>query len=113
MGKRPPGFVVTLQNERNTRMRDEAEWSELFHKGDLVISGCGFYAERDMVKGITYVNTSLGKPVNDTKPKVKFHANEPNYALLTIHSGKDDMTVELKTLDGKVLDRTEIAKRKN
>lgn len=120
MAKRPAGYVVTLQNERNSRMREDAGWGDLLHKNDLVISGHGFYAEREVVKGITYLNTSLGKhatpakPANSAKSKGHFHLDEhPCYALLTLHSGSPTMTVELKDLDGKVLDSTKISMRKH
>jgi hypothetical protein len=113
--KRPEGFfIVTLHNEHNLTMRDQEEgaWGKTFRKGHLVISGCGYYAERDEVNGMTYLNTALTEPLHNAKPKVKFHANEPSYVLMTFHKGKATMTVELKNLDGVMLDRTTIAKRK-
>jgi hypothetical protein len=62
---------------------------------------------------MTYLNTSLRNFENVDKPAVKFWALEPSYALLTFRRDPARMTVELKSLDGKVLDRTELGKRKD
>lgn len=115
MSKRPPGFVVTLHNERNATMRSQEKgaWHDLFRQGDLVVSGFGYYAERADVDGMTYLNTSLGKGTKYADPKVKFIESEANYVLITFDKSKTAMTVELKSLEGKVLDRTEISMREN
>ena len=115
MANRPPGFVVTLHNERNATMRGQEKnaWHEMFRQGDLVVSGFGYYAERAEVDGMTYLNTSLGKGTKYADPKMKFIESEANYVLMTFEKGKATMTVELKSLEGKVLDRTEISMRKD
>lgn len=115
MANRPPGFVVTLHNERNATMRsqEKGSWHEMFRQGNLVISGFGYYAERAEVDGMTYLNTSLGKGTKYADPVSKFIEGEANYVLMTFERGKATMTVELKGLDGKILDRTEISMRKN
>jgi hypothetical protein len=114
MENRPPGFVITLHNERNATMRSQerSTWHQMFRKGDLVISGFGYYAERAEVDGMTYLNTSLGKGTKYVDPKVKFIESEASYVLMTFEKGKATMTVELKNLDGKVLDQAEISMRK-
>jgi hypothetical protein len=113
MQKRPPGFVVTLHNERNATMRgqEKGAWHEMFRQGELVVSGFGYYAERAEVDGLTYLNTSLGKGTKYADPKAKFIESEASYVLMTFEKGKATMTVELKSLDGKVLDRTAISMR--
>lgn len=113
MEKRPPGFVVTIHNERNASMRNQEKgaWHEMFRQGELVISGFGYYAERAELDGLTYLNTSLGKGTKYADPKVKFIESEASYILMTFEKGKPTMSVELKSLDGKVMDRTEISMR--
>lgn len=114
MANRPPGFVVTVHNERNATMRgqEKGTWHEVFRKGNLVVSGFGYYAERAEVDGMTYLNTSLGKGTQYADPKMKFIQSEAGYTLLTFTKGKAAMTAELKNLEGKVLDRTDIPMRK-
>ena len=85
----------------------------MFRQGDLVVSGFGYYAERAEVDGLTYLNTSLGKGTKYADPKSKFIESEAGYVLMTFEKGKVTMAVELKNLDGKVLDRTEISIRKD
>ena len=111
MENRPVGFVITLHNERNATMRgqEKGAWQQLFRQGDLVVSGFGYYAERAEVDGITYLNTSLGKGTKYPDPKAKFIEAEASYVLMTFEKGKDTMSVALKSLEGKVLDRTELA----
>jgi hypothetical protein len=113
MKDRPPGFVVTLHNERNATMRGQEKgvWHQMFRQGELVVSGFGYYAERAEVDGLTYLNTSLGKGTKYADPKAKFIESEASYVLMTFEKGKATMTVELKSLDGKVLDRTAISMR--
>ena len=91
MTNRPSGFVVTLHNERNASMRgqEKGAWHQMF-----------------------YLNTSLGKGTKYADPKVKFIEAEAGYCLLTFEKGKPTMTAELKCLDGRVLDRTELSMRK-
>jgi len=116
MSNRPAGyFVVTLHNEHNRTMSGQVDgaWGEMFRKGNLVISGSGYYAEREVFNNTTYVNTSLARPLNLSNPKGRFHANEPSYVLMRFQPRRDRMTVELKNLDGEVLDRRELTKRKD
>lgn len=110
MQQRPPGFVVTLHNERNATMRgqEKGAWQQLFRQGDVVVSGFGYYAERAEVDGITYLNTSLGKGTKYADPKAKFIESEASYVLMTFEKGKATMSVALKSLEGRVLDRAEI-----
>jgi hypothetical protein len=108
MDSRPPGFVVTLYNERNSTMRGQAKgaWDRLFRKGTIAVSGFGYFAERAEADGFHFWNTSLGgKGDRYPDPHSKFLAGEHNYLLITVE--KKQMTVELKSLDGRVLDRQE------
>jgi hypothetical protein len=107
--KQPPGFVVTLYNERNASVRNQAQqqWHELFRRGTCCITGFGYYAERAEVDGVSYYNTSLSGTGNQyPDPNSKFLAGKDSYVLLTVdHLGK--MIVEIKSLENKTLDRQE------
>lgn len=110
-GPKPP-FVVTLHNERNGTMRaqEKGAWHKLFSRGTAVISGFGYFAERAEVDGFPYYNTSLsGKGDKYPDPKSAFFASEDNYVLLTFTKDKKKLTVELKSLEGKVLDKKEFS----
>ena len=105
----PPGFVVTLYNERNASIRNQAQkrWHDLFRRGTCCITGFGYFAERAEVDGFPYYNTSLsGKGSQYPDPQSKFLAGEDGYILLTVKRvGK--MAVEIKSLKNTVLDRQE------
>lgn len=110
-GPKPP-FVVTLLNERNGTMRaqEKGAWHKLFRQGTAVISGFGYFAERAEVDGFPYYNTSLsGKGDKYPDPKSAFFASEDSYVLLTFSRAKKKMTIEIKSLDGKVLDQKEFS----
>ncbi len=101
-------FVVTLYNERNGSMRAQARgaWHGMFRKGTIAITGFGYYAERAEVDGFSYYNTSLsGKGTHYPDPKSAFLKGEDSYILLTITKNPAKMVVEIKGLDGRVLDR--------
>jgi hypothetical protein len=103
--ERPPGFVVTLYNERNANIRSKAggKWHDLFRQGTCCITGFGYFAERAEVDGFPYFNTSLsGRGDKYPDPKSKFLAGEDSYVLLTVHR-RGMMTVEIKNLAGSVL----------
>jgi len=101
-------FVVTLYNERNGSIRNQAQgaWHEMFRKGTICITGYGHYAERAELDGHTYYDISLhGKGTLYRDPHSKFIASEHNYLLMTFDRAARTMTVDLKTLAGEVLDR--------
>lgn len=101
-------FVVTLYNERNGSMRaqERGAWHEMFRKGTIAISGFGYYAERAEVDGFTYYNTSLsGKGNQYPDSQSKFLKGKDSYILLTLTKNPAKMVVEIKGLDGTVLDR--------
>jgi hypothetical protein len=105
--EKPPGFVVTLYNERNSSVRNQAkkQWHDLFQRGTCCITGFGYYAERAEVDGFSYYNTSLsGKGNQYPDPQSKFLAGEDSYILLTVKRG-GPMTVEIKSLKNTRLDR--------
>ena len=106
-----PPFVVTLYNESNFGMRakEGGAWGKLFGRGAFAISGFGYFAERAEVDGFTYYNTALGVGAKYPDRQSKFFESVANYMLLTIT--KEHMVVELKGLDGSVLDRKEFAAR--
>ncbi len=104
-----PQRVVTLHNEQNgaMRRREESTWHKLFSRGTCTITGFGYFAERAELDGHTYYNTALGSGAKYADAHSKFFAAEASYVLLTIT--KAAMAVELKSLDGRVLDRKEFA----
>ncbi len=112
--EQPPGFVVTLYNERNASIRNQAgqRWHDLFRKGTCCISGFGYFAERAEVDGFPYYNTSLsGKGTRYPDPQSRFLASEDSYLLLTVKRG-GPLTVESKSLRNMVMDRQEYSVRK-
>lgn len=103
-------LVMTLYNERNAsiRAKEGGAWHEMFRKGTIAITGFGYYAERAEVDGFTYYNTSLsGKGDRYPDPRSQFLASKDSYILLTLTRNPSRMTVEIKGLDGAVLDRQE------
>jgi hypothetical protein len=109
--EKPSPFVITIYNERNASIRGQAKggWHELFRKGTACITGFGHFAERAEVDGLLYFNTSLnGKGNMYPDPKSKALFSEDNYVLLTFNREGKTLTIDLKRLDGKLLDRTEV-----
>jgi hypothetical protein len=105
-----PPFVVTLYNERNASVRAQAggSWGDMLRRGTIAITGFGYFAERAEVDGFTCYNTSLnGKGNRYPDPKSDFLASEDSYILLTVTKNPLKMAVEIKNLDGQVLDRKE------
>lgn len=116
MAQPQPGFVVTVQNERNSDIRRQATgaWGENFQKGSAVVTGFGDFAERAEVDGFPYFNTALkGDGDQYPDPLSAFLSREHNYLLLTLKRGEPQMTVEIKSLQGTVLDRRLIPKRQH
>lgn len=107
-GPRPP-FVVTLYNENNASMRSKegGAWGQLFSRGTIAITGFGYFAERAEVDGFTYYNTALGVGAKYPDRQSKFFESAASYVLLTLT--REKMIVDLKALDGRVLDRKEFA----
>jgi hypothetical protein len=107
-------FVVTLYNERNASMRaqERGAWHDMFRKGTIAVTGFGYYAERAEVDGFTYYNTSLsGKGDQYADPKSQFLKGEDSYILMTFTKSPMKLVVEIKGLDGNVLDRQEYSGR--
>jgi hypothetical protein len=105
-----PPFVVTLYNERNASVRAQADgsWGDMLRRGTIAITGFGYFAERAELDGFTCYNTSLnGKGNRYPDPKSDFLAGEDSYILLTVTKNPLKMAVEIKDLDGEVLDRKE------
>lgn len=110
----PPGFVVTLYNERNSSIRSKVngKWHDLFRRGTCCITGFGYFAERAEVDGFPYYNTAVnGRGSQYLDPHSKFFAGEDSYILLTVERG-GKMTIEIKSLRGEVLDRRELGNTK-
>jgi len=105
-----PPLVVTLYNERHASVRAQVggSWGRMLRRGTIAITGFGYFAERAEVDGFTYYNSSLsGKGDKYPDPKSRFLASENSYVLLTFTKTPLKMAVEIKNLDGQVLDRKE------
>jgi hypothetical protein len=110
----PQPFTVTLYNERNSNIRGQAKgrWHELFRRGTLCVTGFGYFAERADEDGFPYYNTSLsGKGDKYPDPQSRFLVSKDSYILLTFTKSLETMTAEIKSLDGKALDRREYARK--
>lgn len=106
-----PPFVVTVYNEKHSSIRGKegGAWHKMFSRGTLAITGFGYFAERAEVDGFTYYNTSLsGRGDRYPDPQSQLLISEDNYILMTITKAPRQMTVELKGLDGTVLDRKQL-----
>ena len=101
-------FVVTLYNERNASMQaqERGTWHDMFRKGTIAITGFGYYAERAEVDRFTYYNTSLsGKGSQYRDPKSKLLKGTDSYILMTFKKNPFTAEVQIKGLDGSVLDQ--------
>ncbi|QDV71367.1 hypothetical protein Poly24_51020 [Rosistilla carotiformis] len=111
----PPGFVVTLYNERNASIRNQAnkQWHELFRRGTCCVTGYGYFAERAEVDGFPYYNSSLsGSGAQYRDPHSKFLAGEDSYLLLTLQRG-GAMAVKIKSLSGDEFDHQSYKQRES
>jgi hypothetical protein len=109
------GFVITLYGETNGTVRRHAEggWKRVIEKGTLGISGECYHAERTVVDGCTYYNSSVrGNGTFGIDPKAAFLDKAASYQLITLDRDAGTMTVALKALvDGRVLDQQTFKKR--
>jgi hypothetical protein len=104
-------FTVTLHNEKSGSMRaqEKSAWHGLFRRGTLAVTGFGYFAERAEVDGFPYYNTALGVGAKYADAKSVFFESTASYLLLTVT--KQEMTAELKSLDGKALDTKKFVPR--
>jgi hypothetical protein len=109
------GFVITLYGETNGTVRRHAEggWKRVIEKGTLGISGECYHAERTVVDGCTYYNSSVrGNGTFGIDPKAAFLDKAASYQLITLDRDAGTMTVALRALvDGRVLDQQTFKKR--
>ena len=107
-------FLITLNNEQNSHVRgmEGGAWWRLITRGSLLISGFGYFAERAEVDGFTCYNTSVnGTGTRYPDPKSVALKSEDNYLLLTFRRNPATLQVELKNLNGAVLDRKQFLPR--
>jgi hypothetical protein len=84
----------------------------MFSKGTLCISGFGHFAERATDGGVAYYDTLLtGTGDKYPDPKSVFLASADNYILMTFVKKARELIVDIKGLDGSVLDTVRYAKR--
>lgn len=109
------GFVVTVFGETGgtVRRRAEGTWRPLVEAGSLAISGECYHAERTVVDGFPYYNSSVrGKGTFGHDPEAAFSDLAASYQLITLDRDAATMTVALKALDdGRVLDEQTYGKR--
>ena len=108
------GQVVTLFGETGSRVRNHAggEWKRLIAKGTMAISGEAYHAERTMVDGLPYYNTSVrGNGTFGVDPEHDFIDPAGGYLLLTLDRASGRMKVTVKALDGRILDEQTIEKK--
>jgi len=115
MGATKAGFVITLYGEtsRTVRRHAEGEWKRLIQQGTIGISGECYHAERTVVDGFTYYNSSVrGNGTFGIDPEAAFLDKEASYQLITFDRAAGTMTVALKAMkDGRVLDQQTFKKR--
>lgn len=93
-------ILVTVQNEKCSTVRglDGGAWTPLIRKNAFFIAGFGNYAERTVLDGTTYFNTSTyGRGDKYPEPKNAFFAGIDNFLLLTVKDGK--AAAQLRNLD--------------
>jgi hypothetical protein len=88
------------------------EWKRLIAKGTMAISGEAYHAERTVVDGLPYYNTSVrGNGSFGIDPDHVFRDPAGGYLLITVDKTTGAMKVALKNLEGDVLDEQTIAKK--
>jgi hypothetical protein len=108
-------FVITIYNERNATVRglEKGEWGKLIAQGSMAVTGFGYFAERAEVDGFPCYNISVsGTGAKYPDPQSAFFASEDNFLLVKFPRDRSKMTVELRNLDGTVLDTKAILPRK-
>ena len=108
------GQVITLFGETGSRVRSHAggEWKRLIAKGTMAISGEAYHAERTVVEGLPYHNTSVrGNGSFGIDPDHDFRDTAGGYLLITVDQATGAMKVAVKNLEGAVLDEQTIAKK--
>ncbi len=79
----------------------------MFSRGTVCITGFGYFAERAVFEGHPYLNTSVsGRGDRYPDPNSVFLASRDNYVLLTFRRESGDVVIDLKGLDGRILDRS-------
>ncbi len=107
MAKSDQPFVITLFNEKSSVARgmENGEWGKLIAKGSVAVTGFGYFAERAEVDGFPYYNTAVkGTGDKYPDPKSAFFASEDNFVLLRFPRDRSKLTVEIRSLNGAVLD---------
>jgi hypothetical protein len=108
-------FLIPIDNEKNSTVRglEGGAWAKALAHASAVISGFGYFGERAEVDGLPYYNTSVngtGTPYPDPKSQVLKSAD--NFVLMTFHSDPKTLRIELRGLDGAVLDSKDFAPRR-
>ena len=114
MAKSTQPYVITIYNEKHSAVRGLAKgaWWPHVLKSSAVVTGFGYFAERSEHDGVPCFNTSLsGKGDKYPDPKSAVLKSEDSFLLLTFR--KDGpANVELRSLDGELLDEIALSSRK-
>lgn len=108
------GHVVTLFGETGSRVRSHAdgEWKRLIAEGTLAISGEAYHAERTLVEGIHYYNTSVrGNGTFGVDPDHDFIDPSGGYLLLTLDRKSGRVKVAIKDLEGRTLEEQSLERK--
>jgi len=115
MAEARQGFIITLYNEKHSSVRsaEDSSWREMFSRGTLCISGFGHFAERAIDGSVAYYTTSLnGTGDKYPDPKSVVLISQDNYILMTFVKASAELIVDIKGLDGSVLDSIRYTARK-
>ncbi len=107
-------YVFTIFNEKSSTVRglEKGQWNQLISKGSAAITGFGYFAERAEVEGFPWYNTSVsGTGAKYADPKSALFKSDDNYILITLSRNKEAL-VEMKNLDGQVIDSRSFKARK-
>jgi hypothetical protein len=103
-------------NEKQTTVKALTKdlWHEYFRKGSALITGFGYFGDHaELDGGLPYFNTCLnGEGDVYQDPQSKFFVRTDNYLLLTFERGAGAMTLQMKNLQGAVMDTRMIEKRR-
>jgi len=106
-------FHLFLYNERNATVRKLAGGAidEVFRRSPsaAAVTGFGGFGERAEWEGIPSYNTHIhGKGIDYPDPHRTFSTLGGNYLLVTHRRGEKQITIDIKSTDGEILDTRQI-----
>lgn len=107
-------YVVTCYNERNATVRnlEKGEWGRLIAGGSMAVTGFGYFGERAEVDNVPFYNTSVsGTGAKYPDPKSAKFESQDNFLLLRFAKDRGPLIVEMRNLQGEVLDSRKVIPR--